>query len=312
MPIGYELETQEEKIKLALSEFNKRWQPLPRPSNWTTNPSPTYQEQARATYWPALQQQIESYRRADPPPAPKLAVPITVPHHIVMQGLFSPNPKTRATNDLICIAFYFLLRVGEYTYTPTRQRRRTQRFRVKDVTFRRPDHSIIPNTAPLPELLTAAHATLRITNQKNGTRGQCIHHHCTGRITSPVKALARRIAHIMSHTANQDTAISTYFDFPWLPKQVRATDINSALKTSIYALGLQRFGFNRSNVSSHSLRAGGAMAMKLNGVDTVTIKKMGRWSSNTFLEYIHQQIGAFTTGGCKTNVQLHSLHQHGC
>ena len=40
LPIGYELETQEEQIKLALSAFNKRWQPLPRPSIWLDSPAP--------------------------------------------------------------------------------------------------------------------------------------------------------------------------------------------------------------------------------------------------------------------------------
>jgi hypothetical protein len=38
------------------------------------------------------------------------------------------------------------------------------------------------------------------------------------------------------------------------------------------------------------------MAMKLNGVDTITIKKHGRWSSNTFLDYKQEQIGALTAG----------------
>ena len=40
MPIGCEWETQDEKIRLALNEFRKRWQPLPRPSNWLKNPVP--------------------------------------------------------------------------------------------------------------------------------------------------------------------------------------------------------------------------------------------------------------------------------
>ena len=32
------------------------------------------------------------------------------------------------------------------------------------------------------------------------------------------------------------------------------------------------------------------MAMKLNGCDLVTIMKTGRWTSLTFLTYIHNQI----------------------
>jgi hypothetical protein len=40
LPVGYALEMPDEKIRLAVSEFNKRWQPLPRPSNWLENPAP--------------------------------------------------------------------------------------------------------------------------------------------------------------------------------------------------------------------------------------------------------------------------------
>jgi hypothetical protein len=50
------------------------------------------------------------------------------------------------------------------------------------------------------------------------------------------------------------------------------------------------------------------MAMKLNGIDTITIKKHGRWSSNTFLEYIHEQIGAFTAGVAKQMSQYIPFH----
>ena len=38
------------------------------------------------------------------------------------------------------------------------------------------------------------------------------------------------------------------------------------------------------------------MAMHLNGVPRDTIRKQGRWSSDTFLMYIHEQISAFSAG----------------
>jgi hypothetical protein len=101
----------------------------------------------------------------------------------------------------------------------------------------------------------------------------------------------------MQHTTDTNTAISTYYDFPWQqPRQITPSHVNTIIKNAVQQMGLHKFGFTRQNVSSHSLRAGGAMAMKLNGIDTITIKKHGRWSSNTFLEYIHEQIGAFTAG----------------
>ena len=46
-------------------------------------------------------------------------------------------------------------------------------------------------------------------------------------------------------------------------------------------------------VGAHSLRAGGAMTLKLHGYDDTTIMNMGRWTSLTFLQYIHNQIAPF-------------------
>jgi hypothetical protein len=55
-------------------------------------------------------------------------------------------------------------------------------------------------------------------------------------------------------------------------------------------------GYTVDWVSSHSLRAGGAMAMKLSGATDSTIMRIGRWMSLTYLTYIHSQIGALSAG----------------
>ena len=55
-------------------------------------------------------------------------------------------------------------------------------------------------------------------------------------------------------------------------------------------------GYDLTRIGAHSLRASGAMALKLNGYDKETIMKIGRWSSDTFLTYIHSQIAALTMG----------------
>ena len=207
----------------------------------------------------------------------------------------STHPQHQATGHLANIAFYYLLRVGEYTYTGNNQRRRTKQFRVQDVVLRR-GQQILPNTAPLHTLLQATSATLIIDNQKNGQRGQCIHHQCTGRHTSPVKSLAHRIHHIMTNSNNNPTTpISAYY-INGTCHHVFSSHINRAVKFAAAAIGLPAQGFRLNDVSSHSLRAGGAMALKLHGYDRDTIKKIGRWSSDTFLTYIHEQIGAFSAG----------------
>ena len=216
-------------------------------------------------------------------------------HHCATKANATSQPLEAAVGHLANIAFYFLLRVGEYTYSGTTQKRRTKQFRVKDVTFRSGQY-VIPNTAPLNRLLTATSVTLTIDNQKNGIRGQCIHHQCTGLDTSPVKSLAHRVHHIMSNSNNNTSIpISAYYRAGTC-HHVLSSHINKAVKSAVSNVGLLSQGFRLQDVSSHSLRAGGATAMKLRGYDRDTIKKLGRWSSDTFLTYIHEQIGAFNAG----------------
>lgn len=257
-------------------------------------------DQATQKYPPALSQQLNSYKNEDPAPRPALAVPISVPHHILKDcWKKTSSPLKRTVGDLCNIAFYFLLRVGEYTSQGGTRRRRTERFRIKDVLLRRKDGSFIPNTAPLSELYKAKTATLCITNQKNGVKGQCISLDCTGSDTSPIRSLARRVYHIVSKAPLDLNpgciTISTYFDSTG-PKQVRPRHINSTIKRAVVTMKMDKFGFTPNLVSSHSFRAGGAMALKLNGVDPIVIKKQGRWSSNTFMMYIHEQISALSEG----------------
>ena len=134
-------------------------------------PNPLYRHPATPRHWVALERQIRCYTREDPPTTPKLAVPVALPEHLVWQAHFAPgNRRTarrQALADLVNIAFYYLLRVGEYTATSSKRSRKklTEVFRVYDVTFRK-DGRIIPVTAPISDLMMADEATLRIRNQK--------------------------------------------------------------------------------------------------------------------------------------------------
>ena len=64
----------------------------------------------------------------------------------------------------------------------------------------------------------------------------------------------------------------------------------AAVRDTARTLKLHEQAINPDLVGAHSLRAGGAMALKLHGYDDTTIMKMGRWTSLTFLQYIHNQI----------------------
>jgi hypothetical protein len=137
-------------------------------------------------------------------------------------------------------------------------------------------------------------ATLKISNQKNGRMGTTIHQKATGTDCCPVKALAQRIHHINTHNgASADRLICDYFDKDtW--HSATSKDIITIIRLSAKTLNLQNNGIDPDLIGAHSLRAGGAMALKLHGFDNITIMKMGRWTSLTFSQYIHNQIACLS------------------
>jgi hypothetical protein len=183
-------------------------------------------------YHQKISQLIEGYRRNDPAPKYKLAVPLTVPTYMYNYGK-TGIVKNKALGDMALIAFYYLFRVGEYTLEGNK-RTCTQQFRVKDITLWN-KNTILDKTLPLSTLLTqCTAAAMNIDKQKNGKRNQSVHHEAKQGNTCPVKALIRRIYHILSNTSNGNTIISTYFT-PIAGKVLRATDINSAIKATVMA-----------------------------------------------------------------------------
>ncbi len=79
----------------------------------------------------------------------------------------------QAVGNLSLIAFYYLLRVGEYTVKGSRnESKRTVQFKLEDITFFGRNAlgqlRCLPRDAPFDLLLTAEGATLKLDNQKNG------------------------------------------------------------------------------------------------------------------------------------------------
>jgi hypothetical protein len=239
---------------------------------------------------------VEGFRREDPPATPQLAVPITVPNLCYNSAMRdSATPLEQASGQLSLIAFYYLLRVGEYTkprFTTRngRQERstRTRQFTVGNVGFFK-DGAVLPRTSPLNILLTADAATLKISNQKNGRMGETIHQKAIDKPECPVKALAYRVHSILENNGNCDSLLCKYGEHTE-NTHVTSKDIIKLIRAAAQTLQLQRQAIDPDLIGAHSLRSGGAMALKLHGYDDTTIRKMGRWTSDTFLQYIHNQI----------------------
>ena len=106
----------------------------------------------------------------------------------------------------------------------------------------------------------------------------------------PVHAAARRVHHILSNGGTEDNLISDFLNEEGIWDTVTPTHMRTSIRTSAKSLKLHENGIDPDLIGVHSLRAGGAMALKLQGASDTTIKKQGRWTSMTFLQYIHNQI----------------------
>ena len=251
---------------------------------------------------------VTAWGKADGPTNKKLPVEVDVPAYLVRQAYkLDESALDKRVGDLSLIAFYYLLRVGEYTVkSSTNNAKQTKQFRMRDVAFYIKDKH--GNIRQLPRNATdkwilerAVGATLRLTNQKNGWKNVCIHQHATGDdLICPVKALARIYCQNRHRTNDANCFLSTYWDANDIKRDVTNRHISSGVKLAAAALNypISR-GIDIDKIDTHSLRAGGANALSLAGYSDTQIQKMGRWRGNTFKEYISDQLANASEGMSK-------------
>lgn len=146
---------------------------------------------------------------------------------------------------------------------------------------------------PYATLASADQVVLTIDNQKNDQRGATINHYKTpGHALDPVQCLARHVKHILAH----NMPLSTPLSYLSPGTHVTAPHILAAIRRAAVLSGLPSKGYTLKRIGAHSLRASGAMALRLNGFEAVEIMKSGRWRGATFLSYIHSQIAALNRG----------------
>jgi hypothetical protein len=256
---------------------------------------------------PRLSQMIEGFHKDDPPTIKKLPIEVDIPEYISLCSLRPTAPeRSKAVADLILIAFYYLLRIGEYTIKGKRNNsKQTVQFQIQHITFFKHDKNgrlqQLPRNASDDDIITAHSATLRLENQKNGWKGVCIHQEHNGEhYHCPVRALGRRFVHVRRHTSDTTTCLSTFFErLPTGVCQADVTDkdIRQELKLAAIALEYPALkGIPIDRIDTHSLRSGGANALALSGYSDREIQKMGRWRSATFKEYIREELNIYAAG----------------
>ncbi len=80
--------------------------------------------------------------------------------------------STKAVSDMIVLAFFFLLRLGEYVDIDTNSESTPFTLTLADISLYIGDTYLSPATATDHQFLSATRVTLTFTTQKNGVRGK--------------------------------------------------------------------------------------------------------------------------------------------
>ena len=230
---------------------------------------------------------LASYSKTDAPPSRVKPLPVPVLRHVMAQATLSAAPHQIACADMICLAFFFLLRPGEYTGVPTPT---SQPFLLQDVRFFLGSLALPPATATPDQLLSATFVTLEFTTQKSGVRGEVVGLGRSGDpVFCPVLAAARRVLHLRQAAAPATQPLASFLD-PHTATLQRLTPANltALLRASVTILG-PVYGFRPEEISARSLRAAGAMALLCADVDSDRIRLLGRWQSDQMFRYLHVQ-----------------------
>jgi hypothetical protein len=227
----------------------------------------------------------QSWKRTDPPPTRVKPIPVQVLRQLVDTTRHLADPMMSAVSDMIILAFFFLLRPGEYTGTSSN----TTPFTLRDIQLFIASQRVNLLTCSDAILESTTFGTLEFTTQKNGVRGEVIGLGSTPAYFCPVKALQRRVLHLRRHSAPSTTPIASYFlAGRW--HRISPSNITDALRATVASTcDSAQLGFLHSDVSARSLRAAGAMALLCAKVDTDIIRLMGRWRSDEMLRYLHVQ-----------------------
>lgn len=231
-----------------------------------------------------LARMLAAWKKQDPPANRVKPIPIQVIRRIAFIAQHLPHDAhvLRATADMIIIAFFYLLRPGEYTDSPSD----TTPFSLGDVQLMLGSTRIDLLASPLP-LLTEAHGgSLTFTTQKNGVPNEVIRLNRSGdSYLCPVLAIVRRVIHLRENNAPLHTPLGRVFT-PNGIQHVTPSLITKTLRDAVRFLGPE-LGFLPSDVSARSLRAAGAMALLVSGIDTDIIQLLGRWRSDEMFRYLH-------------------------
>ncbi|KAI2500158.1 hypothetical protein MHU86_14302 [Fragilaria crotonensis] len=206
-----------------------------------------------------LQSLFAAWKRIDTPPTRVKPMPFSVLRHAHMHAMaHPPGSRASASGDCLLLAYYFLLRPGEYSGIPRTEA--DDLFRLQDIGVSIGHRRLAPLTCPLADLHAATFVTLTFTTQKNG--------------------------------ATPTTPLNAYRTPGDVWRFVLAAHITTLIRHAVSFLP----DLVAADFSARCTRAGGAMALLCAGIGSDRLRLIGRWRSDEVYRYLHVQAQPIMAG----------------
>ena len=153
-------------------------------------------------------------------------------------ALSTNDKETKCVCDMIIVAYFFLLRPGEYTGTKLE----STPFRMCDITFSC-GRAVFDHKSDEQDLHSATMVMLLFTTQKNGVKGEVVGQGPSGDpLLCLQDALARRIIHLLKHNVDKTRPIASFMTPKGIWKYGTPTMITKVLKGAVSLSG-ENLGF---------------------------------------------------------------------
>ena len=205
------------------------------------------------------------------------------------------TPFERAKATLLVGAVFFCMRSCEYLNVSNAKQKKTKALCLRNIRFFRDGTEIKSKLAKC--LRDADIVSITFEDQKNGDKFDTVNLQSSNDpLLCPLKAWANTVSRISEYPGTtRDTPVNVYMCGKRF-LQISDKSVIQSLRSAVHLIGEESLGFKASEVGTHSIRAGGAMAMYLAHpqIPTYTIQLIGRWRSDAFLKYIRKQVKQFT------------------
>ena len=252
-----------------------------------------------------MTEQWRGYRNQDGNRKKQKALPM-----LVLRKMYdlASSEWEKAVVSLLIGAIFFAMRSCEYLETNTKEEnRRTKIIRLRNITFKNKDSTLLKATDE--KLEEAAIVIITFEFQKNDKRNIQVHMFSTeDKILNPVTAWATVIKRVRSYPDSTMNTKVCEFHNEKGPAPIKADQVRIWLRAITEIIGEAKLGFTKDDVGLHSIRSGAAMAMFMSGISPIIIQRVGRWSSDAFLEYIRDQIESFTLGVSQKMIEVDQFH----